>query len=332
MSSYTLTSYSFDDISFSIEKKNVEECVFQTPLLELFRAGNTINPEIPSKHFLVRLNEKAVGTITAYHHKDQLILGNYACIDDDFAAKYLFDGVIDYAKKIGSRQLIGPMNGSTWDNYRFCKSPTSAEYFSEPPQQPWFIKQWEDNGFVEIEQYYTAIDKNLTYDLQETLKLKTQLNDKQITIRKINLNDYQSELSRLWKFSTSVFKNNVLYSPISEKYFIEKYNRLQSILHPETTLIAENKDRQVVGLIFCFDDRLCKTEKRLVIKTIARDGNADYKGIPQVFMNQVIDYARMNNYKSILHAFIHIKNRSSQLSKQFSGTPWKYYSLYQLEL
>jgi hypothetical protein len=336
MHHYSVHSFSTTNDLFLKKKAELEERIFTGEILHRFQSANTINSELPVGHIVVEdANKNTLGSISIYdneHYKNTLVLGNYNCIDNSDVAKILFDAVKTRAQQEKYPRLIGPMNGTTWDNYRFCNTSSVSDYFSDPPQQNWFIQQWQENGFTEMERYFTAIDRTLHYDNHEALHWENTITEKNIRIRKINLGDYQNELRKLWALSSRVFANNIWYSPITENYFIQKYNRLNMILNPEVTLLAENQQGDLIGFIFCFDDHWCTTEKRIIIKTLARDPSRNYAGIAQVLTNRINKYALVNGYESILHAFMHINNKSSKLSAQLSGEPMKYYSLYQLQL
>ncbi len=334
---YNLLEFSRDqEADFLIHAKQCIDRVFQPQQAAIFKSSNTIHPEHKIRFLALTDETQTVGVLALYRNLEldqndtrYLMLGNYCCINDLDAAQLMLNRAEEIAKELNCTHLLGPMNGTTWDSYRFCLGNALPDYFSEQPCMTWFSEQWQANGFQVRENYVTTIDRKLVCDASEILEREQSLATQGIRMRTIAGENYTTELPRIFQFCTHTFQANVLYSGISEARFVEKHAGLNTYMHNETTLIAENSSGEIVGLIFCFADHFSISEKRLIIKTVARHPAPGYRGLPQVMGNFATRYAKQHQFDAVIHAFMHERNRSVKLSELFSGEVWKRYALFQ---
>jgi hypothetical protein len=334
---YKLLEFSHkQEANFLMHANHCIDRVFQPQQAAIFKSSNTIHPDHKVRFLALTDEIQTIGVLALYRNLEldkndirYLMLGNYCCINQFEASEILLNRAEQIAKELACTILLGPMNGSTWDSYRFCLETALPDYFSEQPCMDWFSKHWEEYGFTVREKYITTIDHQMTHDAPEILEREKTVLTQGITIRQIAGEGYKQEMPRLFEFCTRTFSANVLYSGITEERFYAKHIGLDAHMHAETTLIAENRDKEIVGLIFCFVDHFSKQEKRLIIKTIARDPAPGYRGLPQVMGNFATRYAARNGFNALLHAFMHERNRSVKLSELFSGEIWKRYALFQ---
>ncbi|MGL4599194.1 MAG: hypothetical protein ACRCYO_16860, partial [Bacteroidia bacterium] len=301
---YKLLEFSHDqETEFLVHANRCIDRVFQAQQAAIFKSSNSIHPD-HKLHFLVVVDDAhTCGVMALYRNTSldkndtrYLMLGNYCCIDDSTAANYLLSRAEAIAKELNCTHLLGPMNGTTWDAYRFCIGIASPDYFSEQPCMAWFSEQWKANGFQIRENYVTTVDRKLHCDAPEILEREQSLQIQGIRMRTIAGENYVSELPRIFQFCTQTFRANVLYSGISEARFFEKHAGLNAYMHSETTLIAENSSGEIVGLIFCFADHFSTTKKRLIIKTVARHPAPGYRGLPQVMGNFATRFAKQHQF------------------------------------
>jgi hypothetical protein len=308
-------------------------------LLPLQRAGDTINMQYAAAGIAVLENGKVAGRLVLYaatgilmEGKKTLVIGNYECINNQQAASHLLDAAENFARMEGYEILLGPMNGTTWDTYRFCTNPEAGTFFSEMVHQPYYPAQWEQAGFKSTADYISTIDKNKSCDSEATLQAEKKFITNGIRFRNIDLARYEQELETLFPLCEKAFAHNFLYTPISWKIFREKYLAVRPYIMPEMVFIAERANGSLAGFAFNFPDHLCKTEKRMIIKTLARDPAPDLKGLGDVLGNYSQRFARDNNFDAIIHALIYSGNYSRDLSEQYSASVFKQYSLYSKEV
>lgn len=300
-----------------------------------FATPEVIPKEFHVDSFMAQQKEKTLARASLYHNPAQrfgkhitLTIGNYECVDDDWQAASFFVSLAYEAKIRGAKYLIGPMNGSTYENYRFATDQNAPPFLLEPYHHFYYNRQFERAGFSPIAQYYTNIDTDLVFDRAETLEKERELARKGVTIRRIDLTRFEEELTRIRDFNDLAFKNNFLYTPISQKSFLAKYLPARDLLHPEFTLMAEDASGNLVGYYFCLDDLLDKSEKSLIVKTLARHPDPEWKGLGHVMGNIVYRGAVQQGYQSILHALIYKEGTSNTLTQNFSGQNYRNYLLY----
>jgi L-amino acid N-acyltransferase YncA len=267
-----------------------------------------------------------------YQSKKSFCIGNYECVDEKDCARLLLHAAQDDAKSAGAEYVIGPMNGSTWDNYRFSAHNGSPNFLLEPYHHIYYNKQWQDNGFQVISKYVSNYESEIVCDQPTVLQREKELLDAGLIIRNVNLDRYEEELERLYPFVMLTFQTNFLYTPVSWEHFREKYTEARAIIIAENLLIAEDSEGNIVGFVFVYDDLYNRKEKSLVVKTIGRHPDKKWSGLGQVLANRVVRRAKNLGYQSLVHAFIFEKGTSVNLSAMFLGNSAKNYILYGKEI
>lgn len=317
----------------------VPQTLYAPEQLPLQKMNDGINEDCLLRCFVALSDNIPVGRCAVYRNpnlaadgKKTLLVGNYECADDMEVSKALLDSAAGLARSEGAEILLGPMNGSTWDAYRFCTNPEAGIFFLEPFHPAYYPEQWTNYGFVPYARYISTIDRKLAHDSPKVLAREKDMTEKGMRIRHIRLDVYEKELDAMYSFCSRAFASNFLYSPVSREVFFKKYLAVKPYLSEELVLIAEYADGQTAGFVFCFPDHACPTEKRLVLKTLARDNSAASRGLGAVLGNRMTRFAAANGYTSMIHALMHVDNTSTSLSEKFSGEDYKTYALFALSL
>ncbi len=263
-----------------------------------------------------------------YKNMRAFCVGNYESVNDANISSALLSHIEKEARENGARFLIGPMNGSTWDSYRFSLHHAYKNFFLEPYHHLYYNQQFIDSGFTIIAKYFSSIDTTLKFDEPDVVVRENELKSAGVFFRTIQLNDYENELKKLYLFNTITFKNNVLYTPLFEEAFIKKYSEAKNFIDEDFVILAEDEQHQVIGYFFCIEDILNTQQKSLIIKTIARHPDKKWKGLGHVIGNMIYKKAVEKNYKSIIHAFMNEAGTSTAISKDFFGNVYKNYALY----
>ncbi|MFI5150028.1 MAG: hypothetical protein ACHQRM_09870 [Bacteroidia bacterium] len=267
-----------------------------------------------------------------YNTRQAACVGNYACTDNHQAAQAILHAAREDAQKLGSSFLIGPMNGSTWNNYRFSLQNDHPNFLLEPWNPLYYNQQFEEAGYKSIARYSSSLDRSIVCDRPEVIHQDAALARAGVRIRSIRMNVYESELKKLYPFLLKAFQSNFLYTPIAWESFLAKYREAAPLINPDYVLMAEDAQDKLIGFIFCYDDKLNTREKSLVVKTIARDNSSAWKGLGQVIANRVIRLIKERGYKSIVHAFMIEGATSTEASRAFNGTTYKQYALYGMDI
>ena len=263
-----------------------------------------------------------------YNDNNSWCIGNYECLKDNKVAEVILSQVMEYAKKNGAQYLIGPMNGSTWDNYRFSMSNELPNFLLEPKHHVYYTDQFQHVGFNPIAHYISSIDKDLLYDTPKIQSLEAKFKNQGVRLREIDMNQYMEELKRLYPLISSSFKQNFLFTPINWESFLDKYLAAAAIINPEYCILAEDHAHNLIGFVFCYPDLNNPKENRLVLKTLARDSSPRWAGVGLLLTNEIVKRAKKNHFKSVIHAFMMDDGASVGVSNHFSGEIIKKYTLY----
>jgi hypothetical protein len=289
-------------------------------------------------YFLVKDGDKITARAALYTNPDlkynncsTMCFGLYECVNDFETSSLLLTKLKKEAKAYGAEYLIGPMNGSTWDTYRFSIDNSNPQFFMEPFYHVYYNEQLSTNGFYEIANYVSQLDTELNFDNPNFLRWEKIIAENKVTPRNIDIEEYEKELDALYPFICETFKNNFLYTEISKQAFLEKYLPLKQILDKNFVWIAEDKDKKIVAVFFAIPD-FNSTQKGAIIKTLARLPDRKYAGVLHVIANHFIKHLSLNGYTYIIHAFMHVNNTSKNLSSHFSGVNYKNYNLYGISL
>ncbi len=280
-------------------------------------------------------NDAIQGRLVVYHNpnlqykeKKVIALGNYECADNQAIATLLLAEATQIAQSLGAAIILGPMNGSTWERYRFSISHDTPNFFLEPYHHLYYNEHFTGNGFSLFARYFSSKDSTLSYDAPPVLEREAYFLQQGVTFRSIDLNHFETELERLYAFNAVAFQTNHLYTAIEKKDFFEKYAATKRIIHPDFVRLAEDKEGNVLGYFFCVQDFYNQQEKSLILKTIARHPDKKWAGMGHVIGNQIYRKAAELGFQSIIHAFMFDDGYSTTISKNFSGKRFKNYHLY----
>lgn len=264
----------------------------------------------------------------AFQHQQAGCIGNYECENNSETARLILQKAFERLKELNLPFVIGPMNGSTWDNYRFSTHHNAAPFLLEPHHHLYYNDQFQENGLEVIARYTSSFDVKLPHDLPEILNREQHFSAMGVSIRPIDLHRFDDELERLYPFVTAAFQTNFLYTTIDWETFRNKYREALKIIDPRFVVIAEDADQQPIGFMFAYQNHYCTTEKQLVIKTIARSYDKKWSGLGHVIANRVVANAAQNGFSSLIHAFMIEEATSTEISRNFMGEVYKNYALY----
>jgi hypothetical protein len=264
--------------------------------------------------------------------RDSLFWGAYECVNSAEISQAILSAARAFSRKNfpDKTQIIGPIDGSTWSNYRFTLPENfSRPFFSEPLSQAYYPQQWESFGFLEHQKYIS----NLA-EASEPLNLEAGLKhfeSQGIIFRNFDPNNAAAELEILARLNLNSFARAFLYTPISEPEFVEKYQPLLPYLKPDLIWLAQDGDA-LAGMILGLHDHLDPYKKTVVVKTLARLPDKKYTGLGEVLCGLITRSLRAGNYTHMVHALMRSGNASLKNSDHFWGKPFKQYVIYVLNV
>ncbi len=332
-STYKIVSTHPGEIYFELFK-NFPSKIYSEEELRFKQTESVSSDHLVGCYLLFR-NEEIVGRFALYNNlllfynnKKAACIGSYECINEEEASKALLGFARQEAQKTGAEFLIGPMEGSTWNNYRFSNYNYHPNFFLEPYHHTHYNQHFIDNGFACIAEYESTLAPKFSINTSKVNALEKDLKSKGLTFRKLDITNIDTELLKLAYFSNEAFKENFLYTPINPNVFVEKYKKIIPFINPEYVWMAEESNGNLVGVHFCYDSKY-QHQKTLVIKSLARSKNKNYNGLGNYLAAKLINKAFNDGYEYMIYAFMQKNNTSvMKLSDELKAVEYKSYSLY----
>lgn len=266
------------------------------------------------------------------------LIGHYEARSEQAGIMLLNKAIEDF-KARGITSIIGPMNGSTWERYRFAlqKDPDEktfipSTFLGEPRNPPEYPQHFIKAGFSLIEEYQSRITNRLNVREESTARVLRKLERIGMTIHPLDLKNYDKQLQEIYELSTAAFAKNMFYSPISFEKFQSLYQGIKPYLDPDFILLAKDKEHKLAGFVFGYPD-LESIEKgrptRLILKTLAADERYRMSGVAVALWDLFHTKAHEKGYHHVIHALMHSENMSSRIShKVFQSDLFKKYALF----
>ncbi|MCL2353439.1 MAG: GNAT family N-acetyltransferase [Defluviitaleaceae bacterium] len=215
-------------------------------------------------------------------------------------------------EQLGDRQIIAPIDGSTWHSYRLMSWSGDFPPFPMEPQNPlWYNDVYKELGFTPLATYHSV-----AFDINNIEELKHHKDVEYKTFEQHHLHD-------IHKISTQGFEGNFLYEHISYNDFFKLYQPLLPMLDKDFVLTAY-VDGEPAGFIFAFGAADC-----IILKTIAVLPKYFKFGIGRSLVNKVLLKAEEKGFKTAIGALIIGGNISSSLVKKYNAKKIREYTLYE---
>lgn len=208
--------------------------------------------------FLAYKGNKVVGRIAAvlngnhnaFNQAQDGFFGFFDSVEDAAVAAALFDTAEAWLRNKGADTIIGPVNFSTNET---CGLLIAG--FDAPPvtmmtyNSPYYINLYEQAGFTKktdllAYKLLTAEVDDKPYKVMTTLMQR--LEQRGITIRKINMKNFDAEVVGVRKVYNEAWNKNMGFVPMTDKEFEYLAKDLKLILDPDFCMVAEHNGK-VVG-------------------------------------------------------------------------------------
>ncbi len=300
--------------------------------------SDDLNMEFLVSCFVVTENGIPVGRLALYNNpelvwkdKKASCIGNFECIDKLEVAQMLTDEVEIWARSYGFKFILGPMNGSTWDNYRFSTHHNHPLFLSEPFHPLYYNDLFNKLRFEVILNYQSRIERGIT---TQNNRVADKIHDSavdDILVREFDVSRLNEELEKLFPLVKAAFERNKLYTSISWETFYKKYAGVIKQLGTRYVLLAE-RNNELIAFVFAFQNHLEKGKKQIVYKTVARKYGKENAGVGHVIALEVMKRAVEDGMEDAIHAFMIYDATSTDISANFNSQPYKEYVLYAKEL
>jgi GNAT superfamily N-acetyltransferase len=244
-------------------------------------------------------------------------IGHYA-VAEPAAAPALFDTAMERLAAERCTLAVGPIDGSTWQRYRLITERGSEPpFFLEPDNPDEWPGQFAAAGFTPLAHYCSALNSDLTTDDPRLANLERKVAGLGITIKALRPERFDEEMRRVHVLSLLSFRDNFLYTPISEADFLAQYAPIRPHLRPELVLLAE-RGGELAGFIFAIPNLLQAQAGRpidtAIIKTMAVHRDHGGVGLGSLLMARCQQAVRAAGFTRAIHALFHEANRSGRIS------------------
>ncbi len=270
-----------------------------------------------------------------YHDHRVGLIGHYAAADAEAAAHLLPHACRELALR-GCTLAIGPMDGSTHRRYRLLTERGSEPpFFLEPDNPDDWPAHFINNGFTVLERYVSALQVGLDHDDPRASAIAERLAMEGVTIRHLDVERFADELRGIYNLVAGGFRQNVLYSPISEAEFLEQYGALRPFVRPELVVVAEHAE-QPIGFMLTVPDWLQARRREqtntVIVKTLAVHPEYAGRGLATLLAARCQVVARDLGFSRAIHALMHERNTSRTISQHFAGRVIRRYALFARQL
>ncbi len=216
-------------------------------------------------YFLAKQGDKIVGRIAAIRNNNHLefsktkegFFGFFDVIDDYDAAKALLDAAADWLRKEGLEKMIGPENFSTNETVG-----TLIDGFNEPPVVMMtynhnyyndFLARYGCTKYIDLNAY-TIVESVLPpHVIEASDKLEARLKARGINIYKLDMKNYQEEITRFLPVYNEGWVENTGFVPMSDAEVRQIAKDLKPIVNPNFIWFAE-KEGKVIGACIAIPD------------------------------------------------------------------------------
>jgi GNAT superfamily N-acetyltransferase len=287
-------------------------------------------------HWLLAGEEEVRGSCSAWWNNTPAlqgarvgIIGNYTMHGP--AGGELLDEVCRHLARQGCTVAVGPMDGSTWRNYRLTTWQGDEPWFAlEPDNPPEWPRQFVSCGFTPLARYFSALNENLRQTDPRVERQAQRLSALGITIRPIARDRLADDLRKIWNVARQAFAGNLLYSELSEQEFFDLTGPLVERVPLELVLLAEEASRPV-GFVFAlpdFREALRGAPPRtIVVKTLAALSSRRTAGVGQALLARVQQQALALGFERAIHALVRDTGPLRRISAR-TARPIREYTLF----
>jgi hypothetical protein len=207
--------------------------------------------------FLALRNGNTVGRIAAirngnyesFSNRNDVFFGFFDVVHDIKVAEALLNTVKDWARRKNAESLIGPVNPSTND-------PAGVlidGYHTAPVMMMTYNKKYYEE-FLELCGFSKKMDL-LAYVLkpgevnEKTLRISSNLEERLksrgITIRTLNLENFQKEVSSIREIYNAAWEKNWGFVPMTKEEFDFAAEDMKQVVDPDFAYIAEHNGKPV---------------------------------------------------------------------------------------
>jgi len=252
----------------------------------------------------------------------------------------LFNKIFEELKKEGIETIIGPLNGTTWNTYRYVTEKGNGRPFLlEPWNEDYSVSLFEKLDFKHLAGYISTVMEGMNSNGRKNLnkkieKLKKFDYYKDIKVESAENKDLLTVLNKVYDLTVEAFKNNFLYSELEREIFLKMYMSYEDKIIKKFFKMLYLGD-ELIGYVFGIPDYAELGYKgkidTIILKTIAVSPIYNGKGMGYILINSLVEEAEKEGYENIIYALMHESNVSKNIGLLL-GNMLRKYTLFIKEL
>ena len=250
------------------------------------------------------------------------LLGFFESDDDESAAKEVLGDAVRWLRGEGVAVVRGPMNYSTWNDYRFVVARTEGGTFRGEPEHPdYYQRLWEAAGARVVSRYASHwID--MPAALARWAPKLARAREAGLTVRRASAADAPA----IFALALAGFRDAYMYSPIEPDEFASIYgaDRASDGL---TYLVLDGG--RPIGFMHSFLADLPRGRVGIA-KTIAVAPDARDRGAYHLLFASALEGFQAAGVGDAIAALFHLDGTPAQMGWAQPGTLFKQYALYDL--
>ena len=236
-------------------------------------------------------------------------IGHFRAHDVDSGVELLRRACARLAAR-GCARAVGPMDGSTWRNYRLVTERGEEPPFLLEPDTP---AHWPEcfarAGFGVLARYCSSLQDGLEGDEARLAGVAERAAAAGIRMRHFDPDRAGRELGAMHALALQAFRRAFLFTPIGREQFAAQYARMLPLIRPELVQLAEHEG-ELVAFLFALPDALEPAPRTVILKTVAARRGRAYAGLTQLLAARAAIAARAMGFRRVIHALMHEANVS----------------------
>jgi hypothetical protein len=188
-------------------------------------------------------------------------------------ADALLNSACDWLRAQHVKQIIGPVDFSTWFPYRFRLDDGDARIFAwEPVNPPEYAGLLEAAAFEVADQYTSTAFGDLSAVINKLEPAYRSALEAGYSFREFGRTEIDADLPALYRISLDAFQDNYLFEPISEVLFARLYVNIADKEKQNVSWLVIDPAGEEVGFLYAFVDQWRQaghTETAAVLKSAA---------------------------------------------------------------
>jgi GNAT superfamily N-acetyltransferase len=189
------------------------------------------------------------------HQSNVGCFGLFECIDDRNVAAALFEAAVNWLRKKGRTEMMGPIDYSTnyvcgllIDGFQFAPTILTAH------NPPYYRELIEGCGFTKAKDWYAWWFSDPAKAVTHLRRFAERVRRRwPVTIRSANLKNIREESRRLRQIYNQAWEKNWGFVPFTEAEFEFMTREMKPLLVPEFAWIAE-MGNEPIGFTLCLPD------------------------------------------------------------------------------